>query len=172
MCPGKWGNSITSLAVPHMEGEFFAWCLFGGVCQIAGTALLLRTMEERNFAVGVAYSKTEVVQVALFSLVLLGDTLNYQGILAVAAGTVGVLLLAPANKDRPFRSLIERFASRSALLGVGCGACMGLGTIAFRGATHALHSSSFLLNAAVTLVVAQTLQKRWLRWFRQKKWFR
>lgn len=148
----------TALQVPPMGGEFFAWAAFGGVCQIVGTALLLRTMEERNFAVGVAYSKTEVVQVALFSLILLGDTLNARGMLAVAAGTFGVLLLAPANKERPLRSLVEGFTSRSALFGLACGACMALGTVAFRGATHALPSPSFVLNAAVTLVVAQVLQ--------------
>lgn len=149
---------LTALPLPAMGGEFFVWAFVGGVSQIGGTALLLRTMAERNFAVGVAYSKTEVVQVALFSIVLLGDTLNLQGALAVACGTLGVLLLAPANRERPFRSLIEGLTSRSAVLGLGCGACMALGSVAFRGATHAVHSTSFLLDAAATLVVSQSLQ--------------
>jgi hypothetical protein len=39
---------------------FAAWVALGALSQIAATALLLRTMQERNFALGVAYSKTEV----------------------------------------------------------------------------------------------------------------
>jgi hypothetical protein len=35
--------------------------VLGAVSQIGATALLLRTMQERNFALGVAYSKTEVL---------------------------------------------------------------------------------------------------------------
>lgn len=150
--------ALTAVPVPAMDAAFFGWAVLGGVSQIVGTALLLRTMEERNFAVGVAYSKTEVVQVAFFSLVLLGDTLDVQGALAVGCGTLGVLLLAPANRERPFRSLIAGFRSRSALLGLGCGACMALGSVAFRAATHAVQSPSLLVNAALTLVVAQSLQ--------------
>ncbi len=137
---------------------FFAWCVFGGLVQIAGTALLLQTMHERNFAVGVAYSKTEIVQVAIFSLVLLGDTLNVATIAAVASGTAGVLLLAPADKDRPFASLVEGFTSRSALLGLGSGAGFALAAVSFRAATKLAGEGSFLLDAALTVAVAQTMQ--------------
>ena len=149
---------VTAVSVPAMGVSFLIWAAVGGVSQIGGTALLLRTMEERNFAVGIAYSKTDVVQIAVFSAVLLGESLNLQATLAVVCGTLGVLLLSPASKERPFRSLIEGLRSRSALFGIGSGACMALASVAFRAATHALDSSSFLLDAAVTLVVSQALQ--------------
>ena len=136
---------------------FFAWCLFGGLAQIAATALLLRTMRERNFAVGVAYSKTEVVQVALFSFVLLGDRLTVASALAVASGTLGVLLLAPADRERPFASLVAGLTSRSAMLGIGSGAGFALSAVAYRAATQIAGTPSWLLNAALTVVVAQSL---------------
>ncbi len=162
----------TGVAIPAFGAPFVAWALVGGVSQIGGTALLLRTMEERNFAVGVAYSKTDVVQIAVFSAVLLGEMLNLRAMLAVVCGTLGVLLLSPASKERPLRSLVEGLGSRSALLGIGSGACMALASVAFRAATHALGSSSFLLDAAVTLVVAQALQTLilggWL-WMRDRQ---
>ena len=147
---------------------FFAWCLFGGLAQIAATALLLRTMRERNFAVGVAYSKTEVVQVALFSFVLLGDRLTVASALAVASGTLGVLLLAPADRERPFASLVAGLTSRSAMLGIGSGAGFALSAVAYRAATQIAGTPSWLLNAALTVVVAQFLQTLmlggWLWW--------
>jgi drug/metabolite transporter (DMT)-like permease len=148
----------TKEALPAPGLPFFAWCAVGAMSQIAATALLLQTMRERNFAVGVAYSKTEVVQVAVFSLVLLGDRINLATALAVASGTAGVLLLAPADRERPFASLVEGFASRSALLGIGCGAGFAIAAVAFRAATQAAGESSPALAAALALVVAQTMQ--------------
>jgi drug/metabolite transporter (DMT)-like permease len=149
---------VATGAIPRPTAAFFAWALIGGVSQIAGTAFLLQTMRERNFAVGVAYSKTEVVQVAIFSLVLLGDRLNLFTAIAVALGTIGVLLIAPADRERPFASLIEGFTSRSALLGLACGAGMAMAAVGFRAATQVAGTPSFALNAAFTLVVAQALQ--------------
>src|SRR5689334_5627844 len=49
-------------SVPNTNVEFVLWVLLGAVAQIAATALLLKVMSERNFTLGVAYSKTELVQ--------------------------------------------------------------------------------------------------------------
>lgn len=162
---------IAAVPLPSMGGAFLAWTLAGSIGQTAGTALLLRTMEERNFAVGVAYSKTDVVQIAILSALLLGDTLTLQAAFAVASGTVGVLLLAPASKEHPLRALVAGVTSRSALLGLACGGGMALAAVAFRGAMKTLGSTSFLVDAAVTLVVSQALQTvmlgGWL-WYRDR----
>src|SRR5258708_568560 len=50
-------------AWPILQIVFCVWVAIASVAQIAGTALLLRAMTERNFAIGIAYSKTEAVQV-------------------------------------------------------------------------------------------------------------
>jgi len=144
------------LATPH--AAFFAWSVVGGVAQIVGTALLLQTMHERNFAIGVAYSKTEVVQVAIFSIVLLGERVTTQVALAVACGTLGVLFLTPVDRERPWRSLLRGFTSRSAMLGLGCGACMAFASVAFRAATQEVPNAGFVLSAALALVTAQVVQ--------------
>jgi hypothetical protein len=62
-CCGS-GSSSSSPASRRRgpDPAFAAWVALGALSQIAATALLLRTMQERNFALGVAYSKTEVVQ--------------------------------------------------------------------------------------------------------------
>jgi drug/metabolite transporter (DMT)-like permease len=148
----------TSTAIPALNPTFFGWVFLGGICQIVGTSFLLQTMGLRNFAVGVAYSKTEVVQVAIFAVVFIGDPLSLRTLLAVTSGTIGVIMLTPADPKRPFRSMLEGLSSRSAFLGLGCGACYAIGTVAFRGATLSLGSPSFLMAAAFTLVAALILQ--------------
>jgi drug/metabolite transporter (DMT)-like permease len=150
--------SSESLPVPGLA--FAGWALLGAVTQIAATALLLRVMAERNFALGVAYSKTEILQVAIFGLVFLGDPLAPAVLIAVGCATLGVLLLSPVDRQRPLRSLIAGWTTRSALLGTACGACFGVSVVSIRGATLTLEGTGFMMAAACTLVfilAAQTL---------------
>jgi drug/metabolite transporter (DMT)-like permease len=151
-------NQITGAAPPEPSARFVFWVVLGAVSQIGATALLLRTMQERNFALGVAYSKTEVLQVAIFGLAFLGDPLDAPTTLAVASGTLGVLLLSPADEERPIRALLTGWTSPTALLGVACGALFALSAVGYRGATLALAGTPFLMSAAFTLMVAQLLQ--------------
>ena len=80
----------TTLPMPNVRFVLFAAA--GGVSQAVGTALLVYLFSLRNFATGVAYSKTEVVQTAMFSLVILGEMVNTTGAVAIAVSLVGVVL--------------------------------------------------------------------------------
>ena len=150
--------AVGRFAIPHPNAAFLGWVTLGAVSQLAATALLLKTMAERNFALGVAYSKTELIQIAILGLVLLGDPLTPTAIAAVACGTLGVLLLSPPDPRHPFRALLTGWTTRSALLGLGSGACFALSTVGYRGAALALEGTSFVMAAAFGLVVAQALQ--------------
>ena len=144
---GAWSGA----GLPTPNAAFTGWVLFGAVSQIAGTAFLLATMQERNFALGVAYSKTEILQVAIFGLAFLGDPLSPPAIAAVIFGMAGVLLLSPAGWS-------GGWASRSALLGLASGAGFALSAVGYRGAALALEGAPFLIAAAATLLVAQLAQ--------------
>jgi drug/metabolite transporter (DMT)-like permease len=154
--------------LPVPTPAFYGWVTLGAVAQIVATALLLRVMQERNFALGVAYSKTELIQIAIFGLIVLGDPVSAATALAIACGTVGVLLLSPADKDRPLRALLTGWATPSALMGLACGTAFAFSVIGYRGAALTLQGSSFVLAAAVGLVIAQTIQTvllgGWLVW--------
>ncbi|HVL37528.1 MAG TPA: EamA/RhaT family transporter [Burkholderiales bacterium] len=141
----------TASPLPAMGSAFFAWVLLGAVSQIAATAFLLATMQERNFALGVAYSKTEILQVAVFGLAFLGDPLGPATMAAVLFGMAGVLLLSPTGWS-------GGWTSRSALLGLASGAGFALSAVGYRGAALALEGAPFLVAAAATLTVAQAVQ--------------
>lgn len=145
-------------ALPRPNAAFAGWVLLGAVAQVTATALLLRVMTERNFALGVAYSKSEILQVAVFGLLFLGDPISALTALAVGFGTAGVLLLSPADPQRPWRALLLGWTSRAAALGLGCGTALAFSVIGFRGAALALEGAQFVMAAAYTLVVAQLAQ--------------
>jgi drug/metabolite transporter (DMT)-like permease len=115
-------------------------------------------MQERNFTLGVAYSKSELIQVAVFGFVFLGDRVSPLTALAIGLGTLGVLLFSPVDPQRPLRALLTGWTTRSALLGLGSGTGFALSAVGYRGAALTLEGSPILMAAAYSLVVAQALQ--------------
>jgi len=148
----------TGVPPPAPGAGFAGWVALGALSQIAATALLLRTMQERNFALGVAYSKTEVIQVALFAFVALGDRLSVAALLAIACATAGVLLLSPADRQRPLRALVSGWTGRPALLGLASGTGFAFAAVGYRGAALAFDDTTYLAAAAMTLAAALALQ--------------
>ena len=163
-------KEIGNYALPALSKPFAAWLVIGALSQIVATALLLRAMNERNFTLGVAYSKSEVIQVAAFGFIFLGDPLTTVTIVAVVLGTLGVMLLTPVDRLHPIRTLISGLATRPALLGLAAGSGFALSAVGYRGATLAL-DAPFLMAAAFTLIGAQLFQSivlcTWLSIFRQ-----
>jgi drug/metabolite transporter (DMT)-like permease len=149
---------VTGAPLPRPGGGFAGWVALGALSQIAATALLLRTMQERNFALGVAYSKTEVVQVALFAFIALGDRVSVAALFAIACATVGVLLLSPADKERPLRALLSGWTGKPALLGLASGTAFAFAAVGYRGAALSFDHAPYLSAAAVTLAAALALQ--------------
>ncbi len=125
-------------AVPHFTLPYAAWLAMGALTQVGATAFLLLAMKERNFVLAVAYSKTEVLQVALFSAVLLQELPGPLALGAMAVATLGVVLLSlPAGGWRALRAG-GGGSSRLVVYGLASGACFALASVGFRGASLAL----------------------------------
>jgi drug/metabolite transporter (DMT)-like permease len=145
-------------AWPAINAPFLLWTVVAALSQIAATALLLRNMEERNFAIGVAYSKSEIIQVALFGLVLLGDRMSLIAIVSIVVASLAVVLLSLPSDNRSLAAVARAWTSRSALLGLGSGATFGLAAVGYRGAALTLDTPSIVFAAAESLVWAQAFQ--------------
>ncbi|HEU0217604.1 MAG TPA: EamA/RhaT family transporter [Stellaceae bacterium] len=143
---------------PAINVTFLIWTVVAALSQIAATALLLRNMEERNFAIGVAYSKSEIIQVAIFGLVLLGDRVSAIAVVSIVIASIAVMLLSLPAGNRSLGAIARGWASRSAMLGLGSGAAFGMAAVGYRGAALALATPSVVFAAAESLVWAQTFQ--------------
>ncbi len=125
--------------VPVFTPTYAAWLAVGAVMQVAATAFVLLAMKERNFILAVAYSKTEVLQVALFSAVLLNELPGPLALAAMAAATCGVVLLSLPRGG--WRLLLAGGApgqGRLVACGLASGACFAIASVGFRGASLAL----------------------------------
>jgi drug/metabolite transporter (DMT)-like permease len=145
-----WQLGGLPLARPNTA--FLAAVTIGGVAQILATSALLEATTRRNFAAGIAFSKTEAVQAALFEVLVLGAALSGAGALAIGVATAGVLLISLA---RPTGAGLRDAAL---WLGVASGGLFAISAVAFRSASLALAHPSYLMSAATTLLGAQALQ--------------
>lgn len=142
-----------SRSVPDPTLEFIGYCLAGGVGQMLATACLVASFTHRNFAVGTAFSKTEVVQAAVFGLVVLGDLISWQVGVGIALSLIGVLLLSAGAHWRDIWKL-----DRAAALGLLSGSFFAAAIVSYRGASLALESGDYLMRASFTLAVSVTMQ--------------
>ncbi len=151
-------NSLAGLPWPQPNLAFIGWVVTGAVTQIVATSCLIHLFTFRNFAVGVAYSKTEVVQAAIFGLVFLGDRVTLWGATAIAIGTLGVMLISLVGTGRVLRELLLGWTGRPALIGIASGALFGIAAVAFRAAALSLGEPGFVMPAGYTLLWGNLLQ--------------
>ncbi|MFC2969852.1 EamA family transporter [Acidimangrovimonas pyrenivorans] len=152
--------------MPVLDAKFWAFAMAGGLGQIIATLCTVALFSERSFAVGIAFTKTETVQVALFSGIVLGDEISTAGYIAILIGLAGVLLLSrpPRRADGGKVTIFNR----ATLLGLLAGGFFGASAIGYRGATLEIARDDVMLRAALALACVTTFQSlvmiAWLRW--------
>jgi drug/metabolite transporter (DMT)-like permease len=148
--------------LPRLNMQFWIFVLVGGVAQIVATFLTVALFSLRNFAVGVAFTKTETVQVALFSALVLGELVSRVGWIAIGVGFCGVFLMSRGAETG------ARLFGRPAVYGLLAGGLFGISAIGYRGATLALEPAPFFLRTVMALAAATVLQSLimvlWLAW--------
>ncbi|SDI55065.1 EamA family transporter [Salipiger marinus] len=150
---------------PHLTPAFWAYAMMGALGQILATIFVVMLFQQRNFAVGITFKKTEVIQTALVGLAILGENLSAAGWGAILVGLVGVLLLS----ETPGLSgnWLRRMATRSVALGLASGFFFAFSGVGYRGASLQIASDAPFLRAGVTLVcvtLSQSLAMAlWLR---------
>lgn len=146
--------AIGGVGLPPVTAAALKWCALGAVAQIGATALMLRLMQSRSFAVTTAWLKTEPVILALAGAVVLGDAIGPPAMVAIGIATAGVLL----TTIRPGTGRGALTDLGPAISGLAAAALFGAAALGFRGGILALSSGSFLMRATLTLAVSLTLQ--------------
>lgn len=151
---------------PSVGSVFWIYVLSGGVAQIVATWCVVLLFAERNFAVGITFKKTEVVQTALVGVAVLGDRISLPAWFAIFIGLTGVLVLSdrPGDDGRWSR----RIMNRAAALGLISGAFFAVSAVAYRGATLEVAGDDAFWRAIVSVAAVTAAQSfgmaLYLRW--------
>ncbi len=141
--------------VPKPTVPFVAWVAIGAVSQLVAMIFFLAAMAQRSFVVAVVFTKTEVLQIGIYSVLFLGESLSAVAMVAILLSTVGVLLLSgkPVAEQRS-----ASWFSKGALLGLASGAAFAIASVGYRGAMLTLPDAAPWLAGAFGLVWAQSIQ--------------
>ena len=151
---GPFGQSLD--APPAM---FWVTVTAAGIAQIVGTVALIAAFDRRGFALGTVYSKTEVLQVALFSAVVLHEPLRVWGWIGAGVCVVGVGWLAMARRPDAVDDARGSFRLDAALaLGLLAGAGFALASVWIRASSKSLGDHPAVFRALVTLAAMNTIQ--------------
>jgi drug/metabolite transporter (DMT)-like permease len=150
------------------NGAYWLWLLLGAVAQILATVFLLMAMRERNFVIGVALAKTEVLQAALLGAVLLLEFPGLWAGVAMLCATMGVVLLSLPKGGFKQANLASAWQGKAAMAGLASGACFALASVGYRGAALTLPGVSPWLIGAMGVFLAQIIQTLllggWIHW--------
>ncbi len=143
----------TGGGVPPPPAVFWGWAALGGAAQVAGTLATVALFSTRAFAVGIAFTKTEVILVALGSAVLLGEGVSGPALAAILAGLGGGAVLSlPQGRGT------AKIDARAAGLGLAAGAGFALAAVAYRAAALSLGQGGAFDRAVLTLAAVLTIQ--------------
>lgn len=138
--------------LPPMSARFWGFEIIGGTAQILATLCVVALFSERNFAVGITFKKTEVLQTAIVGFVVLGEGISLWATLAVLLGFVAVLFLSQSAGEGGKKGWYG-FFNRAVALGLASGVFFAFSAVSYRGASLSLGSGDVALRASYTLAM-------------------
>lgn len=148
--------AVTGQGLPELSWRFWGAAAIGGGAQILATLCVVLLFKSRNFAVGITFKKTEVVQTAILGFVVLGDQVTATAAIAIGLGLLAVLLLSKSpDQDGPWW---RHLTNRASKLGLGSGVLFAVSAVFYRTASLELASDDPVTRAAVTLAAVVSLQ--------------
>lgn len=146
---------MTGSVLPRIGAGFWAYAVAGGLSQILATVCVVMLFKSRNFAVGITFKKTEVIQAVFVGLFLLGESVSPLGFAAIFLGLIGVLVLSGTPDTRlSLRSLWNRATG----LGLVSGLLFAISGVTYRGATLAIETDDPWLRAGLALALVTAMQ--------------
>lgn len=164
-----WGYlNATGSVIPEIGSRFLPYAVTGGISQIIATACVVALFAQRNFTVGIALKKTEVIQTAILGLLILGESVAPVGLIAIVLGFIGVILLSDPPKDGTTLPWSKRLFNPASGYGIASGFFFGISAIGYRGASLDIFAEDPLLRAITTLAFVTAFQTLimalWLFW--------
>ena len=107
---------VVILTFYQFDNKFIFYCFVAGLFQIAGNVFLLQTFKARNFSIGIAFYKTEVLQSYLIGLLFFNTLISKSDLISILVATIGVILISgnfTAGHKTSYKNLAKSFYNQS-----------------------------------------------------------
>ena len=162
--------------IPKLNNLAIFYCFIGALCQVLFTLLLMIIFSYRNFAAGIAFSKTEVLFAALIEIFILNivflPIINFGIILGVFAVIFLSVAKETTNINDVFIKISKSFFTFSTLFGVLTGLILAGSTVGYRMAIinvegHILDATIYLSILAV--FIQSIMMGIWLYYYKRNE---
>ncbi|MDX1948977.1 MAG: EamA family transporter [Rickettsiales bacterium] len=151
--------TISHFNLPSISFEFLFYCSLAGLSQIVGSIMQTSLLRDRNFAVGIAYSKTEAILAAIFAYILFAEKISLFEFFAIIIGSSGVIILSLLGNSGGLS--FENLKTKTSLIGLTLGIFHAFTAIFIREASLSLESK-FTISAGLTLFSVMLIQATFL----------
>lgn len=134
---------------------FYLHCFGAAISQIIGTLCLVELFSRRNFVIGIAYMKTDTIQVAILASIFLSESIPALGIIAILMAVIGIILLTPLDANL---KLMDRIFHKTVLLGLGVGFFLSTTTIFMKKAMVLVQSDNKILPVISVFIIYTIMQ--------------
>ena len=136
----------------QLDSEFIFYCFVTGLFQIAGNIFLLQTFKTRNFSIGIAFSKTEVLQSYLIGLLFFNTLISTSDLISILVATIGVILIS-GNFTAGYKNLAKSFYNQSSLYGLLTGLSFSISAFNLKFASEKLHILQYSPSKTAIMVL-------------------
>lgn len=113
-----------------VSNKFISLCLVTAFFQIFGNFLLLHVIKFKNFSIGIAFYKTEILQSLLIAILIFGQEISAAGFASILITFCGMFLMSNLS--------VKKFQfDQAAFFGTLCGLCFSISAFSLKSAaTH------------------------------------
>ena len=140
----------------NFSSTVWFFLIAASICQILFTIILIKLFTLRSFAIGVAFSKTEVIQTTLLEIIIVGFILTSQVLSAIIIGFIGMLFM---SKQKLIGNVgYNKLFFKQVTLGVSCGIFLGLSSVLYKVALDSVTSDLIYKKVLVLSFLALAFQ--------------
>ena len=140
----------------NFSSTVWFFLIAASICQILFTIILIKLFTLRSFAIGVAFSKTEVIQTTLLEIIIVGFILTSQVLLAIIIGFIGMLFM---SKQKLIGNVgYNTLFFKQVTLGVSCGIFLGLSSVLYKVALDSVTSDLIYKKVLILSFLALAFQ--------------
>ncbi len=126
------------------------------ICQILFTIILIKLFTLRSFAIGVAFSKTEVIQTTLLETIIIGFILTSHILLAIIIGFIGMLFMSKQKLIGTLR--YDKLFWQQITLGISSGIFLSLSSVLYKVALDSVTTDLIYKKVLVLSFLALAFQ--------------
>jgi drug/metabolite transporter (DMT)-like permease len=144
------------LILKNLSVKTLFFLVTASICQILFTIILIKLFTLRSFAIGVAFSKTEVIQTTLLEVTIIGFILTSHVMLAIIIGFIGMLFM---SKQKLIGNVgYNTLFFKQVTLGVSCGIFLGLSSVLYKVALDSVTSDVIYKKVLILSFLALAFQ--------------